>query len=253
MKPVSACLCIALAALPALAQPTIIASPAYRECTALAAGNPAAALAKADQWLTIDQGIAARHCRAMALFGLKRYEEAAQALTEVRNALGPENLALRIYVTHQVSRAWLNANRPDAAIATLSNQLTYLAAIKGNNAITAPLSAELLLDRARLNANYGKLPDAASDLDHAVSLTPLNPDILLERAGVFEQLGDGALARLDALSVLKLRPSDARAQATVNRQTAKVAQPALPPIPVADTPDPSEAAPVAEVTTSPMR
>ncbi|MFM9890338.1 MAG: hypothetical protein ACKVOE_06850 [Rickettsiales bacterium] len=233
-----------LIASPALAAATLVASPAYKECTALATSNPTAALAKADEWLKIDQGIAAQHCRAMALFGLRRFDEAATGLSQVRDLLGPENLSLRMYVTRQTARAWIQANRADAALADYSAQLDYLAKIRGNNAIAAELSAGLLLDRARLNITYGKLAEAASDLDHAVSLTPLNPDLLLERAGVFEQLGDRALARLDAKSVLKLRAHDSKAQALLARVSDKPAA-GLAPIPEAQTAP--EAAPAASI------
>ena len=264
-------LAIALYGAGAAAAPAMVASPAYKECTALATSNPAAALAKAEEWLKIDQGIAAQHCRAMALFGLRRFEEAGQALTAVRDALGPENLSLRVYVSHQAARAWLNAGRAEAALGELSGQISYLATIRGNNAVTAQLTSELLLDRAQLNLNYGKLADAASDLDHAVSLTPLNPDVLMERAGVFEQLGDLALARQDAQAVLKLRPGDPKAQLLLARTETKKA-PVLAPIPTAEPqpaaepaapqqpltlfgtpPTQATAAPVTPVTTTPTR
>lgn len=228
-------LTLILASSTALAAPAMVSSPAYKECTALAISNPAAALVKAEAWLKIDQGIAAQHCRAMALFGLRRFDEAAQNLTAVREALGPENLSLRVYVSHQAAKAWMQGGRPDAALGELSGQIVYLSNIRGNNVLTSQLTAELLLERAQLNVNYGKLADAASDLDHAVSLTPLNPDLLLERAGVFEQLGDVALARQDAKSVLKLRPGDAKAQVLLAR-TEQKKTPALAPIPAADTP-----------------
>lgn len=238
---------VLLASTSALAAPAIVASPAYKECTALAASNPAAALAKADEWLKIDQSIAAQHCRAMALFSLKRFDEAAQALGDVRNTLGPDNLSLRIYVTHQVAQAWINAGHADNALNDYATQLTYLTGIKGNNATTARLSAELLLDKARLNVTYGKLADAAADLDHAISLTPLNADLLLARAQVFVELGDAELAKLDAQSVLKLRPHDAKAEAILNGAVATPATAALTPIPMNE-----EAAPVTPVSTQPQ-
>lgn len=248
----TALLCIAAQA---VAAPTLVVSPAYKECTALATSNPTAALAKADEWLKIDQGIAAQHCRAMALFGLRRFDEAATALSGVRDLLGPSDLSLRLYVTRQAARAWMQANRADAALADYGAQLDFLSKVRGNNALAAQSSAELLLDRARLNVTYGKLADAASDLDHAVSLTPLNPELLLERAGVFEQLGDRALARLDAQSVLKLRPRDPKAQALLARVSDKAA-PTLAPIPeptpaAAEPAQASAAAPVTPVATTP--
>lgn len=193
-----------LASAPAFAQSALTQSPAYKECSTLAGTNPEQALAKAESWLVIDNGIPAQHCRAMALYGLRRFDEAATALAAVRDAIAPDNIALRSYITRQTSRAMVNANRADQALALLGSQIGDISRVRGDNANAARMTAELLLDRARINATYGKLTDATQDLDHAVSLTPINEEVLIERASVFEKLGDSALARNDAEVVLKL-------------------------------------------------
>ncbi len=190
----------------AVAAESFVQSPAYKECTALASNNPLMALQKAEAWLKIDQGIAAQHCRAMALYGLHRFEEAAAVLADVRTLIAKENITLRTYVARQSARGWLNANRPDAAAAILSDQVNDMATMTGDNATEAKLTAELLLDRARLRSHYGQLTDAVQDLDHAVSLSPINEEVLLERARVFELMGDVPLAKQDLQAVLRGNP-----------------------------------------------
>ncbi len=201
----------------AMAQAALTASPAYQECTTLATSNPEQALVKADAWLKIDTSISAQHCRAMALFGLRRFAEAGEALASVRDAIGSDNFSLRSYIARQAARAWMNANQADKALTLLSAQITELGTVRNNNAVTAKLTAELLLDRARLNVSYGKLDDAIKDLDHAVSLSPIHEDILMERALAFEKLGDKALARSDAEIVAKLNDKNTAAQELLTR------------------------------------
>jgi predicted Zn-dependent protease len=205
----------------AVAQTGIIQSPAYKECIALSNSNPAQALIKADEWLAIDNGVAAHHCRAMALYGLKRYSEAGESLNALRMIIPEENVALRSFVAKQAASAWTNATRADAALSMLDTQIEEMNNARGNNAANAKLTADLLLERARLNITYGKAALAARDLDHAVSLTPLNVNVLIERAQTFELLGDPALARADAESALTLNPENPKARAVLARLDQK--------------------------------
>ena len=199
-----------LLGLPAAAAESFVQSPAYKECTQLASSNPGLALQKAESWLKAEQSTSALHCRAMALYGLRQYELSAAALADVRNTLVPTNITLRSFVARQASRAWLNAGKPDAAIASLSAQITELSPQEMANAYPK-LSSELLVDRARLRANSGQLTDAIQDLDHAISLTPDSEDVLLERADVLAKLGDGAQAKRDLQAVLRLNPKHEQA------------------------------------------
>lgn len=192
-------------------------SPAYQECANLASSDPAAALAKADAWLKMDASIAAQHCRAMALFGLHRFAEAGDALAAIRDNLSRENPSMRSYLARQSAQAFASANQIDRAMVILSAQIDDLSNTRGDNASLAKMTSEVLLDRAQLAASYGKLDDAAKDLDHAVSLTPLNDGVLAARAGVFEKLGDTALAKADAGNALKLNANNAAAKELLTR------------------------------------
>ncbi len=207
MKYLPALLLSTLLAPPALAA-DFVQPPAYKECTALAASNPQAALDKANAWLKIDDGFAAHHCRAMALYGLGQFDKAAPELMLVREKIVPDNIALRTYVARQGAKAWLNAGQTDKALALLEAQIHEMSIGKFDNATEAQLSSGLLLDRARLRVQYGQSAQAVQDLDHAITLTPLDTDVLLERALAFEQLGDKSLAKQDAQAVLRLDPKN---------------------------------------------
>ena len=187
-------------------------SPAYAECTQLATTNPLLAEQKALEWLKIDDGVAAHHCRAMALYGQRRFAEAADALATVRSKIPPQNVAMRSYVAEQASKAWLEAGRPDAAIDILGVQIADMAAVRGMNAQVSEQTAAVLLQRANLRMTYGLFTDAVRDLDQAVSLTPMNEEILLARAQAFARLNDVGLARADVANVLKLNPTNAKAR-----------------------------------------
>lgn len=191
----------------------IVQSPAYVECTKLATTAPEEALARAGEWLKIDDGIPPHHCRAMALFGLQRFADAADALELVRDKLAPSEIAAQTYVTHQAAKAWMSGGKVDAALVTLSRQIDVLGRNKYDNVLSAKLASELLVERANIRSTYGQWREAAKDLDHAISLTPLNAEALLARAVVFQQLGDIPLAKEDAQSVLKLDPKNAKAKA----------------------------------------
>lgn len=187
-------------------------SPAYKECTALAGSNPIAAEAKAAEWLQVDQGIGAHHCRAMAFYGQRRFAEAAQELSTVRSKIAPASVELRTHVARQTSKAWMDAGRPDAAITALGEQISDMSVVQGNNAAVSTLTSSLLLERAKLRLTYGQAREAVQDLDHAVTLTPTDEQVLMERAHAFAQLGDIALAKNDVASVLKLNPANSKAQ-----------------------------------------
>lgn len=191
--------------------------PAYKECSGQAKNDPRAALQKANEWLAIDDSFTAHHCRAMALYAMRDFEQAAQALELVRSKILPEQIALRTYVARQAADAWEQAAQSDKALALLSTQIGEMGIGKSDNATEARLSAQLLLDRARLRLHFGQETEAVQDLDHAISLSPLNEDVLMQRALAFEQLGDKALATQDAKAVLRLKPGHEAATALLER------------------------------------
>lgn len=204
-------LMVLLCPLPTSAQEQL-QSPAYLQCAKLAGEDPQKALLKAEDWLRIDDSVSAHHCRAMALYGLQRFADAADALELVRDKLPPRDIASQTYVTHQAAKAWLNAGRTDAALFTLSRQIDAMGRNKTDNATAARLSSELLVDRATIRKNYGQLSQAVKDLDQAISLTPLNVQVLLLRATIFQELGDFPLSLEDTRAVLKLDPKNTAAK-----------------------------------------
>lgn len=187
------------------AQP-FTSSPAYKQCSAAAAQAPADALKQADEWLKIDDAIGPHHCRAMALYGLKRYDESGSELDTVRLKIDASDIAMRTYVTRQAARAWVEAGKPEIAIKVLSEQVNDMTMQRGDNATQARLATELLLDRSRIRVEYGQLGEAVQDLDQAISLAPGNESVLMQRAKIFAQLGDTALAQQDLQVLLRMNP-----------------------------------------------
>lgn len=182
-------------------------SPAYKECTGLSSSNPQAAFDKAEAWLKLDDSVAAHHCRAMALYGLKRYDESATELDVVRTKIAPAEIALRSYVTRQSSRAWIEAGKPDFALRSLDAQINEMSLAPSDNATQARLTTELLLDKSRIRVEYGQLANAVQDLDQAISLSPGSEVVLMQRAKIFAQLGDNALAKQDLQVILRMNPT----------------------------------------------
>jgi tetratricopeptide (TPR) repeat protein len=219
-RPLTALL-VALATTAAYAQGTTMQSPQYKECVALAGTDPAKALTKSEAWIATENGVASQHCRAMSLYGLRRFDEAAETLGAVREGIAPENVTLRSYLATQAASAWVSANKPNKGSEVLSKQIDDNGRIKGDNVTAAKATSGLLLERARITITTGKPADATRDLDHAISLTPINEDVLLERAQLFEQLGDKALARNDAEIVLKLNPKNTKAKAMLGLPAKK--------------------------------
>lgn len=187
------------------------ASSAYKDCTTLANSNPQMALDKANEWLKIDDSVAAHHCRAMALYGLKRYEQAASELEIVRAKIDASQISIRSYVARQGARAWIDASKPQNALNILTEQINDMTENRGDNATQAQLTTELLLDRGRIREQYGQYSEAVQDFDQAISLSPSNEDVLIERAKVFSQLGDSGLALRDLQIVLRFNPHNTQA------------------------------------------
>lgn len=217
-------LCIALLApLPAAAQ-VLGQSPAYAECTELAKSAPDKALAKADEWLKVDDSVPAYHCRAMALFGLSRFVDAGDTLEVARDK--STDIGTQTYLTQQAVKAWVSAGKSDNALKSIGRQLDSMGRTKNDNATASRLTAQLLLERANIRSNFGQWREAVKDLDHAITLTPLNVEVLLARAAAFQQLGDTGLAAEDAKSVLILDPKNEKAKELLKSLDSKLVIPA---------------------------
>jgi tetratricopeptide (TPR) repeat protein len=154
----------------------------YDRCLKLAKQNPSAAQNLAQTWHERGGAHPADHCAAVALFGLKRYKEAATRLEALAQAMPATVAGLRADVFDQAGQAWLLAGDPVRA---------YAAA--GQAVGLQPNDPELQLDRAQAAASAGYYDRAVTDLDHVLKADPNRVDALIYRASA-----NRALHRLEA-------------------------------------------------------
>src|SRR6516162_8259501 len=154
----------------------------YDRCLQLAKQNPGAAQSLAQTWHERGGAHPADHCAALALFGLKRYKEAATRLEALAQAMTTAPAGLRADVFDQAGQAWLLAGDPVRAYAAAGQALGL-----------QPNDPELLLDRAEAAAAVGYYDKAVADLDHVLKTDPKRTEALIYRASA-----NRALDRLDA-------------------------------------------------------
>src|SRR6516164_4815972 len=154
----------------------------YDRCLKLAKQNPGAAQSLAQTWHERGGAHPADHCAAVALFGLKRYREAATRLEALAQAMTTAPAGLRADVFDQAGQAWLLAGDPVRAYAAAGQALGL-----------QPNDSELLLDRAEAAAAAGYFDKAVGDLDHVLKADPNRLEALIYRASA-----NRALNRLDA-------------------------------------------------------
>lgn len=179
----------------------------YSGCSKLVQKNPQAALRMAEEWLQKTPDPSAHHCRAMALFSLKRYEQAAGALQMLEQALRTGNPILWGNVVRQQARSWVLAGDKARAIVTLSQSVHRIADKALEDPKLGRLCAELLLQRSQLYTSVKRDLLALQDLDQALSLSPKNPQLLMQRATLFLQQNEPALARSDLDTLETLHPN----------------------------------------------
>lgn len=206
------CLAVSLSTASQARSPKATATPSqsqkYEDCSANAEKKPSLALAESEAWLKKSgPSSAAYHCKALALFYLKRFTESAELLEYMASILPRDSRKLWVNVMRQASVARVHAGMTDKALADLGIALTY--AIDQN--LREP-AVELLLDRARLYASLDMLMDAVQDTDHALSLSPGDTKVLLERARNLRNAGKYDLAREDIQRVLKTEPANTEAR-----------------------------------------
>jgi len=169
----------------------------YAACMTLTNTKPADALASAGAWEAKGGGDAVRHCAAVAMIRLGRYDEAAVRLEALAADLDPTNAGLRIGVLAQAGQAWLLAADAERALAAQTAALAL-----------APDNAELLIDRSISLATLTRYWDAVDDLNRAFDLAPGRADILILRASAYRYLDTLGLARDDVDRALILEPNN---------------------------------------------
>lgn len=173
---------------------------AYATCMDLARGKPADALTGARAWQARGGGDAARHCGAVALIGLGRYDEAAVRLDALAAGVDPTDIRLRVAVLAQAGQAWLLAADAERALAAQTAALEL-----------APDTVDLLIDRSISLATLTRYREAVDDLDRALDLAPDRADILVLRASAYRYLDSPDRARGDVERALSLEPDNPEA------------------------------------------
>src|ERR1700722_9986126 len=185
------------AAVPALAAPNIIQNASdklrYDDCLSQAGLNPAQAFASATKWIAEHGGAPAEHCAAVALVGMKRYDEGATRLDGLGHAPGMG--ALRPALFDQAGNAWMLAGDTGKAIISFQSALT----LSGND-------PDLYADLARAQAMDDDWPSVESDLNAALAIQPRRPDLLVLRASARGAQNRFADARRDVEAALKIAP-----------------------------------------------
>lgn len=168
----------------------------YRTCMGFVDVNPQRALENAQDWQSEGAGLPARHCAAVAMAALGRYEEAAEHLRVLADAFrsgqglsfdilqadNPYSLIAGIHA--QMGNALLMADQPQQAYTAFSQGLAE--APPHDEAILR----ELYIDRARALAISGDYPDAIRDLEQAKHIGGWRADIALYLASARRMIGE---------------------------------------------------------------
>lgn len=173
------------------------AAATYTQCLALAQDDASAALRMAEEWITLGGGNPARHCAAMALLGLLRYNDAAIRLQTLVDLLADAPVERRAAALEQAAQVWLLAGRPERAEQDLSAAIAL-----------RPDDAELLISRAIARASATDYWNAIDDLNLVIDAEPNRLDALVLRATAYRYLDSLELARQDVERAVAIAPMD---------------------------------------------
>ncbi|MEM1139675.1 MAG: tetratricopeptide repeat protein [Pseudomonadota bacterium] len=222
---------------------------AYRQCVETAWTDPDAALAEADRRIKADEGdIAARHCRAIALFELGQYGQAGPLMRSVALSLPDHRGDARAELLGQAAKAYaLNGDyltaqtNLDEAIAMapdmpgltpyLKVDRAHMSLALGNCAAAEadassaikrlPELTEAYLVRIACRRRAEDFSAARADIQRILANDPGNPDALLERGLLRLALDDISGARADWVRVVTEAPNT-QASAFASRELAKL-------------------------------
>jgi tetratricopeptide (TPR) repeat protein len=169
----------------------------YAACMELARTAPAEGLIQANSWLSEKETVPGRHCRAAALSGLGRSQDAADALQELGANLEKDDPAMAADLYRQAAMVQLETGRLDEAEELQERGLKL-----------APNSVELLIDRALLLGARDDYGEALKVLDRARSLAPARADLLVLTASARRLLGQADRAEESVAAALALEPDN---------------------------------------------
>jgi tetratricopeptide (TPR) repeat protein len=172
----------------------------YTACMDRARAAPAEGLALAEAWIKEGETVAGRHCRAVALIGLGREEQAVEALDALGADIEQQQPDLAAGLYHQAGMVEFDAGRFDAASALLDRALKL-----------SPDSVELLIDRALVFGARKDYSSALDRLEHARTVAPTRADVLVLIGSAQRQLGHGKRAEESIDAALALDPQNVAA------------------------------------------
>ena len=167
----------------------------YMACLDNAKKSPAVALQSAESWKNSGGGPPALHCSAVALFEMKRYQEAALRFESLADA-SPKG-DVKVGALEQASQAWFLAGRPDMAEKQLDTAIAF-----------KPGDPDLLTDRGIFRANLGRLPEAIADWTEALKAAPDRDDVLALRATALRKTNQQAAAMADVDRAIAINPKN---------------------------------------------
>jgi len=172
----------------------------YAACMERARAAPAEGLEIAEAWIKEGETVPGRHCRAVALIGLGRDEQAVDALNALGGDIEPHQPQLAADLYHQAGMVEFDAGRPDSASALLDRALKL-----------TPDSVELLIDRALVFGGQRNFQSALDSLEHAHTVAPTRADVLVLIGSAQRQLGHGKRAQESIDAALALDPQNVAA------------------------------------------
>ena len=191
----TACIAIFMSVVsPAHAETAAEAQGRYQACMDKTKIDAEAAFDDATTWEGLGGGYPARHCALAALIEIGHYDEAAQGLERLADAVRADaRFKARLLV--QSARAWIAANNPKRAAAVADTALRLV-----------PDTTDALLIRAEALALQGAYWEAADDLSRVLYSEPENVEALVLRGAAYRQLDALDLAFDDLNRALALNP-----------------------------------------------
>jgi len=166
------------------AQTTDASSMNYKDCTALVYSNSANALAYADSWIAGGKApVIAKHCRALALYGMKHFPAAAKELDDFA-AIPSSSIPTKIGALKQAAQAWQDAGIYQSAI----NSLGQAIAISSDSEIN-PQNYDMLMQQAGLLIKTTQYLEAIHALDNALEINPAGTEAMVLRSRIYQTLG----------------------------------------------------------------
>jgi tetratricopeptide (TPR) repeat protein len=202
---------VVLLALLAVAAPSLaLAAPMagdksrYESCLAMARATPQRGIESAQAWRIEGGGVPARHCLAIAQFGLRDYAEALKNFEAAALASAAAQDGQAVSLWAQGADAALIAAKPDLALRFLDE------ALKGD--LSPKAAAALRVTRAETLVDLKRLGDAAADLETATTLDPGVRFGWLLKATLARRTGDLKAAEASILKAAEIDPGSAEVQ-----------------------------------------